>query len=39
MRKLSSFLKRALASVRALLDKPNDVLYLSTPIWRPWRDF
>jgi hypothetical protein len=34
-----ALLRRFLAKVRTLLDKPTDVLYTSVPIWRPWRDF
>lgn len=39
-------LKNILRKVRELLDKAReffdesgDVLYLSVPVWKPWRDF
>jgi hypothetical protein len=34
-----AWLKRLLAKVRELLNRPTDVRYTNVPFWRPWRDF
>jgi hypothetical protein len=36
---LVTLLKGLLAKVGELLDRPTDVHYTSTPVWKPWRDY